>query len=175
MILKNVTVNRSGQQARRRRPGRKGERTMKNKVRRRAAAFIASIVLIAAIVAAVLMICTPVQAETVNGGIFTNTGLQRYHGHFYFIKENGEVSRDSFRVYENKVYYFGKDGRLQTRDSHYIDIRSKDHSVRYIYTPGTKKRQRYNTALKRYQVKHGRHWISVGMQCIPYGQFDMEP
>lgn len=108
-------------------------------------------------------------------------GLYRKHGNYYYAHKTssprykkGDLSRECFRIINGKWYYFRKSGKMQKRDSHYIDIRHRDYSVRYIYTPGTNRQQRYSTKLNRYQVKVGRHWMEVGMQCY-YGPLDDQP
>ena len=130
---------------------------------------------IIAAVAAVLMIVCTAQAKTVYTGADKDYGLRRVHGHYYYVHPDGEITRDAFRYINGKLYYFRKSGKMQTRDSRYIDIRSRDHSVRYIYVPGTNKHERYNVKEARYQIRRRGRWRLVGMQCLPYGQLDMEP
>ena len=130
---------------------------------------------IIAAVAVVLMIVCTAQAKTVYTGADKDYGLRRKHGNYYYIHPDGEITRDAFRYINGKLYYFRKSGKMQTRDSRYIDIRSRDHSVRYIYVPGTNKHERYNVKEARYQIRRRGRWRLVGMQCLPYGQLDMEP
>ena len=94
---------------------------------------------------------------------------------FYFHKTNGPYYRkgepcvNDFKWRGNKLYYFCEDGRMLKHDTKYIKL-NRDHSVHYIYIPGTHHNDRYNARLKRYQ-KHNRrvHWIEYGMQTsIPW-------
>lgn len=108
------------------------------------------------------------------------TGWFTYHGKRYYAHKTksasykvGSVTRNAYRIDKNgKWYYFGSTGAMQTKDSHYIDIRSRDKSVRGIKIPGTGGKCRYNTARQRYQEKVGGKWHDVGMQCLPYGLID---
>ena len=109
-------------------------------------------------------------------------GLIRYRGNIYYAHRTksalypvGALATDCFKEIDGDWYYFGKTGKAQKRDSRYIDIRSRNSTVRSIITPGTGGTERYNTREHRYQVKNGRRWETVGMQTYPYGQMDFQP
>ena len=109
-------------------------------------------------------------------------GLIRYRGNIYYAHRTksalypvGALATDCFKEIDGDWYYFGKTGKAQKRDSRYIDIRSRNSTVRSIITPGTGGTERYNTREHRYQVRNGRRWESVGMQTYPYGQMDFQP
>ena len=109
------------------------------------------------------------------------TGLIRYRGNIYYGHREGtpahpvgSLALDCFKMVDGDWYYFGKDGKAQKHDSRYIDIRSRNRTVRYIYTPGTNRKQRYSTREERYQVKKHGKWMTVGMQVYPYGQMDWQ-
>lgn len=98
----------------------------------------------------------------------------RYHSSSPMHKR-GELAKNSIRMINGKLFYFGHDGKMQRKDSHYLDIRSKDGSIRYIYIPGTHKTQRYNTKLRLKQTKRKGRWrTEAGMQYFPYGQIDWQ-
>lgn len=110
------------------------------------------------------------------------TGLIKYRGNIYYGHRTksacypvGSLATDCFKEIDGDWYYFGKTGKAQKHDSRYIDIRSRNWTVRDIYTPGTGKKQRYHTRTKRYQVRKGGKWRTVGMQTYPYGQMDWQP
>lgn len=109
------------------------------------------------------------------------TGLVRYRGNIYYGHREGtpehpvgSLARDCIKMIGRDWYYFGRDGKAQKHDSRYIDIRSRNRTVRYIYIPGTNRKQRYNTREERYQVKRHGRWTTVGMQVYPYGQMDWQ-
>ena len=107
------------------------------------------------------------------------TGLVHYRGRIYYAHKTrsmkypaASLARAEYKVIRGKWYYFGADGSAQRKDSHYINIRSRDCTVRYIYTPGTGRRQRFNTSTWRYEVKKRGRWRAVGNQCDMYGVYD---
>ena len=110
------------------------------------------------------------------------TGLIRYRGNIYYAHRTksacypvGSLATDSFKEIDGDWYYFGKTGKAQKHDNRYIDIRSRNSTVRAFFIPGTGRQQRYYTRDKQYQVRRGHKWVPVGMQTYPYGQMDMQP
>ena len=91
------------------------------------------------------------------------------------LHKRGELAKDCIKVINGKFYYFKHNGKMQRKDSHYLDIRHRDGSIRYIYIPGTHKTQRYNTRLRLRQIKRRGRWrTEEGMQYYPYGQIDWQ-
>ena len=155
------------------------------------------VVIVAAVIAAVALVMD-VHAATDTGAVqgeYTvrhvavkklRTGLYKSGGHWYYGHETasalynvGDLTRDSFRIIDGKYYYFCHDGRMLTRDTHYMTVR-KGHDgkadVIHIYTPGTGKKSRFNVDLRRGQTKkHGRWITETGMPYDLYGQIDMQP
>lgn len=106
------------------------------------------------------------------------TGHFRYHGKWYYGHATnsgnpiGSLTADAFRVDPmNRWTYYQKNGAALRKNTHYIKLNSKGN-VKYIYVPGTRQKQRYNTKLHRYQMKRKGRWEDVGMQCYPWGQVD---
>lgn len=87
----------------------------------------------------------------------------------------GQVARNTYRVNNNKFYYFCNDGRMLKKSTKYIKL-NKDKSVKYIYPPSDGwAGYRYNTKLRRYQYRDSNgKWISTGNQCYPYGMVDWQ-
>lgn len=109
------------------------------------------------------------------------TGLTKYRGRLYYGHRSksacyplGSLAVDCLRIEGGRWYYFGHNGKALNRDTQYFDVRSADSTVRYFFIPGTGKRQRYNTALERYQRKVGNHWEDMGMQCYPQAMMDWQ-
>lgn len=107
-------------------------------------------------------------------------GWFRYHGKWRYGHQSksmaypeGSVTRSEYREENGRLYYMRNDGSLQTRSSHYIKV-NRDHSVRYIYIPGTGKRERYNCKHHRYQIKRKGRWRDVGMECFPMALVDWQ-
>ena len=109
-------------------------------------------------------------------------GLFKSGGDWYYryqstsaLHKRGELAKDCIKVIKGKFYYFKHNGKMQRKDSHYLDIRHRDGSIRYIYIPGTHKTQRYNTRLRLRQIKRKGRWrTEEGMQYYPYGQIDWQ-
>lgn len=108
------------------------------------------------------------------------TGWVTIHGDTYYIHETrsrmynrGEPCWDAYRWRGNKLYYFRYDGKLLKHDTKLIRL-NRDHSVRYIYTPGNKN-ERYSTKRGRYQ-KRGKDgkWQEYGMQTNIYWMCDWQ-
>ena len=114
-------------------------------------------------------------------GYFTAGGKTYYaHQSKSAMYDKGELVTNAYRVRNNKLYYFGRDGAMLTaktsrnKTTRYIDF-NRDGSVHYIFPAGYgEPRERYNANHQRYQVrKHGK-WIDTGMQCWPYGMIDWQ-
>lgn len=121
-------------------------------------------------------------ALKVNAKASNKYGLFKSGGDWYYryqstsaLHKRGELAKDCIKVIKGKFYYFKHNGKMQRKDSHYLDIRHRDGSIRYIYIPGTHKTQRYNTRLRLRQTKRKGRWrTEEGMQYYPYGQIDWQ-
>lgn len=114
---------------------------------------------------------TCAEAGTRLAWIGTRTGWVTINGDIYYIHKTsgtyykkGEPCWDEYRWHRNKLYYFGHNGKMLKHSTRYIKL-NQDHSVRFIYIPGTNRSDRYSTRLKRYQkrLRNGR-WAEYGMQ-----------
>lgn len=152
------------------------------------------LVSIMAIVVMIISMCSIVEAKTTTGlmgqdsqGRYfsTETGYFTVQGKTYYAHHSksrmyakGELATNTYRIRNNKLYYFGRDGAMITKKTRrdkttrYIDF-NKDGSVHYIYPAGRgEPYERYNANRQRYQVrKHGK-WRDTGNQCWPYGMID---
>lgn len=115
-------------------------------------------------------------AETRLVWISTKTGWMNLDGDTYYIHKTnglyykkGEPCWDEYRWHGNKLYYFQYSGQMLKHSTRNVKL-NKDHSVRYIYTPGTDRRDRYNARIRRYQRKSKDGiWTEYGMQTnIPW-------
>lgn len=109
-----------------------------------------------------------------------------YYGHKTSSAKypKGSVTKGQMRIKNGKWYAFGTDGARYDKDKYVrkgrkkyieLDIRSRNNSVRYVYsTARTQLGRRYSTARKRYQVLgEDDEWHTVeGMQFIPIGWVD---
>lgn len=149
---------------------------------------------IVAVVIMIISMCSIIEAKTTTGlmgqdsqGRYfsTETGYFTVQGKTYYAHHSksrmyakGELATNTYRIRNNKLYYFGADGAMITKKTRrdkttrYIDF-NKDGSVHYIYPAGRgKPYERYNANRQRYQVrKHGK-WRDTGNQCWPYGMID---
>lgn len=124
-----------------------------------------------------LIVSTRVEAKTSNKyGLFKSGGSWYYrYQSTSALHKRGELAKDCIKVINGKFYYFKHNGKMQRKDSHYLDIRHRDGSIRYIYIPGTHKTQRYNTKLHLRQIKRKGRWrTEEGMRYYPYGQIDWQ-
>lgn len=151
----------------------------------------------AMLILAIVAFATAASAKTRDtGGIFTGAdgrtrrmskgkpkvGLYRvgedlYYGHKTSTAQykRGMVTADAFRIIDGRLYYFCTDGKMLRKDTGYIKLRP-DHSVLYIYTPGTGRTERYNALERRYEIKGPQGWKLVeGMQYWPEGAIDGQP
>lgn len=114
-------------------------------------------------------------------GYFTVAGKTYYAHHSRSaMYKKGELATSTYRVRNNKMYYFGPDGAMLTRktprnkSTRYIDF-NRDGSVHYIYPAGYyDKEERYNANRHRFQVLKGGKWQDTGMQCWPFGMIDFQ-
>lgn len=149
---------------------------------------------IVAVVIMIISMCSIIEAKTTTGlmgqdsqGRYfsTETGYFTVQGKTYYAHHSksqmyakGELATNTYRIRNNKLYYFGADGAMITKKTRrdkttrYIDF-NKDGSVHYIYPAGRgEPYERYNANRQRYQVrKHGK-WRDTGNQCWPYGMID---
>lgn len=108
------------------------------------------------------------------------TGWFTYHGKRYYGHKTsslsypkGSVTTDAIRIKNNKMYYFGHDGKKQTKSSRYITLNRHSTSIKYL-TAG--RMTRYNANKRTYQwlnPNSGR-WEDTGMLCLPYGSIDFQ-
>jgi len=125
---------------------------------------------------------TGMYSQNGNGDIYiTQTGWTAVNGAIYYVHatksqmyDRHEACRNTFRWRGDKLYYFGNDGRMITRNTRYIKLNS-DNSVKYIYTAGTGRRERYNPARKRYQEKRRGKWHDTGNQTNIWWRCDFQP
>ena len=115
------------------------------------------------------------------------TGLFKYKGNWYYGHitrdglPRGSVTTDAYKVLwihgTPHWYYFDSEGRMLRHDSKYIDIRSRDQTVRYIYYPGRWARKyRYKTSTRHFQYldpETGK-WVNDGASAWPVGWIDWQ-
>lgn len=114
-------------------------------------------------------------------GYFTVAGKTYYAHHSRSaMYKKGELATSTYRVRNNKMYYFGADGAMLTRktprekSSRYIDF-NRDGSVWLIYPAGYyEKLERYNAKRHRFQEFVDGEWKDTGMQCWPFGMIDFQ-
>ena len=164
---------------------------MRVKRKKRIARALTALIIAAVIVGAAVVVSAHAETNAIQGSTWEErheaentaiTGLYKKDGAWYYghktssaLYEAGDLTRASFRIINGKYYYFLYDGRMLTHSTHYIKV-NKDHSVRYIYTPGTQQKKRFNVKLRRGQYKkHGRWITETGMPYDLYGQIDMQP
>lgn len=122
------------------------------------------------------------QAEAGTGLVWIGrrTGWVTIHGDTYYIHETrsrmyhrGEPCWDTYRWKGDKLYYFRHNGKMLKHNTKLIKL-NRDHSVKYIYTPGNKN-DRYNVGRRRYQRrgKDGK-WHEYGMQTNVYWLADWQ-
>ena len=124
---------------------------------------------------------TGMYSQNGNGDIYiTQTGWTAVNGAIYYVHatksqmyDRHEACRNTFRWRGDKLYYFGNNGRMITRNTRYIKLNS-DNSVKYIYTAGTGRRERYNPARKRYQEKRRGKWHDTGNQTNIWWRCDWQ-
>lgn len=124
---------------------------------------------------------TGMYSQNGNGDIYiTQTGWTAVNGAIYYVHatksqmyDRHEACRNTFRWRGDKLYYFGNDGRMITRNTRYIKLNS-DNSVKYIYTAGTGRRERYSPARKRYQEKRRGKWHDTGNQTNIWWRCDWQ-
>lgn len=110
-------------------------------------------------------------------------GWVTYKGHRYYchysksrMYPKGAIAKNTYRVKNNKLYYFDDKGRKITKDTRYIGLNRHSTSVHYIYAPGMGgRRYRYNANHKRYQyLTDSGKWKDTGKRCYPYGMIDWQ-
>ena len=138
-------------------------RRLRQKVSFALAAFLAFMI-------AVLILCMITEASTRTGWV----GDKYIHKTKSAMYDRGEPTKDAYRWKGNKLYYFGHNGHMLRHSTKYIKL-NKDHSVHYIYTPGTNHNDRYNARLMRYQKRTRKgHWKEYGMQTNVWWMCDWQ-
>lgn len=105
------------------------------------------------------------------GNIYiSQTGWVRIGNNLYYshktrsrLYAKNEVCRNTYRWKDGKLYYFDGSGRAIKHSTQYIKL-SRDRTVKYIITPGSGGKERYNTSIRRYQVKKKGKWRDTGNQ-----------
>lgn len=123
------------------------------------------------VVFAFLLVCMITEASTRTGWV----GDRYIHETKSQMYDKGEPCRNTYRWRGNKLYYFKGDGRVLRKSTKYIKL-NRDHSVHYIYTPGTNHNDRYNARLRRCQKRTRKgHWKEYGMQTNIWWMCDWQP
>lgn len=168
---------------------------MRIKRKKMIARALTALIIAAVIAGAAVVVSAKAETTALQGSTWekrheaTNTeriGLYKRGGHWYYghktnsaLYKIGDLTRDSFRIIDGKYYYFCHDGRMLTRNTHYMTVRKGRnglYDVKYVYYPGTNKKSRFNVDLRRGQDKKNGRWITeTGMQYDLYGQIDMQP
>lgn len=125
---------------------------------------------------------TGMYSRTAEGNVYiSETGWIRIGNDTYYVHETKsrmydryEACRNAYRWRDTKLYYFGDDGKMAKHGTQDMKL-SHDHSVRYIYTPGTGRRERYNAKLRRYQIKTSGGWRTVGNETFVWWMCDWQP
>jgi len=133
------------------------------------------------VVIAIVCTLTAIRAEAGTRMVWIGqqTGWVTINGDTYYIHKSrsrmynrGEPCWDAYRWRGNKLYYFGHDGRMIKHSTKLIRL-NRDHSVKYIYTPGNKN-NRYNVRRRRYQRRKDGKWSEYGMQTNVYWMVDWQ-
>lgn len=129
----------------------------------------------------VLLVLCPVRTQAKSRMVWLGrrTGWVTINGDTYYIHvsrsrmyNRGEPCWDAYRWRGDKLYYFGYDGKMIKHSTKLIRL-NRDHSVRYIYTPGNKN-DRYNVRRRRYQRRKDGKWKEYGMQTNAYWMCDWQ-
>lgn len=149
-------------------------------------AFLITAVIMAVYMALFLQIIaeasTGMYSRNSEGNVYiSETGWIRIGSATYYVHETKsrmydryEACRNAYRWRDGKLYYFGDDGKMAKHSTQDMKL-SHDHSVRYIYTPGTGRRERYNAKLRRYQIKTSGGWRTVGNETFVWWMCDWQP
>lgn len=124
---------------------------------------------------------TGMYSRTSEGNVYiSETGWIRIGSATYYVHKTKsrmydryEACRNAYRWRDGKLYYFGDDGKMAKHSTQDMKL-SHDHSVRYIYTPGTGRRERYNAKLRRYQIKTSGGWRTVGNETFIWWMCDWQ-
>lgn len=124
---------------------------------------------------------TGMYSRTSEGNVYiSETGWIRIGSATYYVHKTKsrmydryEACRNAYRWWDGKLYYFGDDGKMAKHSTQDMKL-SHDHSVRYIYTPGTGRRERYNAKLRRYQIKTSGGWRTVGNETFIWWMCDWQ-
>jgi len=124
---------------------------------------------------------TGMYSRTAEGNVYiSETGWIRIGSDTYYVHETKsrmydryEACRNAYRWRDGKLCYFGDDGKMAKHSTRDMKL-SHDHSVRYIYTPGTGHGERYNAKLRRYQIKTSGGWRTVGNETFVWWMCDWQ-
>ena len=122
---------------------------------------------------------TGMYSRDAQGNVYiSETGWVQIGSDTYYVHKTrsrmyaeGEACRNTYRWRGDKLYYFGKDAKAIRHSTRYIKL-NKDRTVKYIYTPGSGHRERYNVAHKRYQIRGHGKWKDTGMQTTIWWMCD---
>lgn len=129
-----------------------------------------------------LFICTfLISYAIVPASAKTKLGLHKKGHNWYYTYQTttyrhkrGEYAKNCIKFINGKFYRFRRNGKMQRKDSHHIDVR-KDGSIKYIYLTGSHRTWRYNTSTHRYQVRKKKRWRTLeGNEFFPYGLIEMQ-
>lgn len=160
---------------------------MSTKAKKHAICFLVALIMAIAVMAAIAVTAeakTGMYSRDFEGNVFiSETGWVQIGHDTYYVHstksrayQENEACRNTYRWRGNKLYYFGDDAKMITKSTKYIKLNS-DHSVKYIYTPGTNHNERWSSRSLLYQ-KHNKHgkWVTVeGNQTNLWWMCDWQP
>lgn len=159
---------------------------MGTRAKKHAICFLVALIMVIAVMAAIALTAeakTGMYSRNSDGDVFiSETGWVQIGHDTYYVHstksqayQKNEACRNTYRWQDDKLYYFGDDGKMIKKSTKYIKL-NKDHSVKYIYTPGTNHNERWNSKLLRYQRRTKRgEWKEVGNQTNLWWMCDWQP
>lgn len=158
---------------------------MDTRAKKHAVCFLIALVMAAAVMAAIALTAeakTGMYSRNSDGDVFiSETGWIQIGSDTYYVHSTKsrayrkyEACRNTYRWREGKLYYFGDDGKIIRKSTKYIKL-NRDHSVKYVYTPGTGRSERWNASLMRYQQR-GKDggWRETGNQTNLWWKCDWQ-
>lgn len=148
---------------------------MDTRAKKHAVCFLIALIMAIAVMAAIALTAeakTGMYSRNSDGDVFiSETGWVQIGSDTYYVHSTKsrayrkyEACRNTYRWREGKLYYFGDDGKMIRKSTKYIKL-NRDRSVKYVYTPGTGRSERWNASLLRYQQrKKDGGWRETGNQ-----------
>lgn len=148
---------------------------MGTRAKKHAICFLVALIMVIAVMAAIALTAeakTGMYSRNSDGDVFiSETGWVQIGSDTYYVHSTKsrayrkyEACRNTYRWREGKLYYFGDDGKMIRKSTKYIKL-NRDRSVKYVYTPGTGRSERWNASLLRYQQrKKDGGWRETGNQ-----------